>query len=338
MAVYNGERYLQGTVDSVLAQEFEDFEFLIVNDGSSDGSAEMLEAIDDPRVRILNNEQNIGLTASLNRGLRAARGTYIARVDADDICHPQRLSRQVAFLDQHREYVICGTSYTLIDAHGTPVRRKIKDFDDFEIRWISQFRTPIEHSTAMFRAEDTVGKQLFYDETYRTAQDFDYWLRVLQQGKGYILADTLMQYRMHDDNITRSLGNSQKTNLKTIGSKNFYQSWPHLAAHFADFEEFLKMYHLEQPANSRSIRNSIATIEQLERTFLRIHNASPTERKWVRKQTSGILAEGILRKGQARSSLILALTFLFRARSYLIPLAYRYIEDKKETMLKSESV
>jgi len=118
MSVYNGEKYLREAIDSILNQTFTDFEFLIVNDGSTDRTAEILRSYDDPRIIIINNEKNIGLTKSLNIGLRMAKGEYIARMDADDVSMPERLQKQIELLNQKKNTGLVGTYYTIINEKG----------------------------------------------------------------------------------------------------------------------------------------------------------------------------------------------------------------------------
>ena len=115
MSVYNGEKYLREAINSILSQTFNDFEFLIINDGSTDGTADILKSYTDSRIKIINNEKNIGLTKSLNKGLKIAKGEYIARQDADDISMPERLKEEVAFLEIHKDYAVVGTFVKILN-------------------------------------------------------------------------------------------------------------------------------------------------------------------------------------------------------------------------------
>jgi len=118
MPVYNGEVYLREAIDSILDQTLTDFEFLILNDGSSDHSVDIVRSYDDPRIRLVENEANLGVVQTLNRGLDLANGTFIARMDCDDRSLRDRLARQVAFLDDHPEVGICGTWMEAIGARA----------------------------------------------------------------------------------------------------------------------------------------------------------------------------------------------------------------------------
>src|SRR5690606_37374672 len=118
LAVHNGERYIQEAIDSILAQTFGDFELLIVNDGSTDATRDLVLSYSDDRIRLVDNDHNIGLPKSLNRGLRLAKGRYIARLDADDISEPDRLAAQVSFLQANPDVAMVGSWYRKIDGEG----------------------------------------------------------------------------------------------------------------------------------------------------------------------------------------------------------------------------
>ncbi len=125
MSVYNGDKYLREAIESILNQTFTDFEFIIVNDGSTDNSLEIIESYDDERIKTINNKKNIGLTKSLNKALKFAKGKYIARQDADDVSLPNRFEKQVEYLDSHPEVALVGTSVYLIDENGKIIGKRI---------------------------------------------------------------------------------------------------------------------------------------------------------------------------------------------------------------------
>lgn len=201
MGVYNGERYLREAVESVLGQTFGDFEFIIIDDGSSDRTAGVLREYSDPRMRTIANERNEGLTRCLIKGCELARGKYIARMDADDISYPERFAKQVEFLDEHPDYAVVGTRCRLLDNMGTT--RGASDYctTDEEIRQDIRRRSPFAHGATMFRREyinDCGG----YREPFRYAQDYDLWLRTLEKYNGANLSDALYGLRYHRDSLT----------------------------------------------------------------------------------------------------------------------------------------
>ena len=180
MSVYNGAAHLRESVESILTQTYSGFEFVIVDDGSEDDSAEILRELArrDKRIVTIRNERNIGLTRSLNRALRRARGEYIARHDADDVAMPNRFEEQVSVLEHHPDYDVVGTDYVVIGTDGKVVEQGIPShYADDTRRAITRGRNPLCHSSVMLRKRvlDRLGP---YDEAYRYGQDYELWLRL----------------------------------------------------------------------------------------------------------------------------------------------------------------
>ncbi len=200
MAVHDGERYLRQAIGSILAQTFSDFEFLVVDDGSADSTADILHSYRDSRIRLFRNPGNMGLAASLNRGIDEARGRYIARMDADDISLPERLARQVAFLDGHPEIGACGTWYRVFGERIDEVR--LPTGPD-EIRCRLFFYNVLAHPTAVLRADAFRRGALRYDVAYRTSQDYDLWVRASRRFPLANLAEFLLLFRVHPDQAVR---------------------------------------------------------------------------------------------------------------------------------------
>ena len=172
MAVYNEELYLQQAIESILNQSLDDFEFVIVNDGSTDRSAEIIRSYNDSRIRLLNQE-NRGLTRSLNRGIKEARGGMIARMDADDISEPKRLEMQVEFLEANPDYVLVGTNVWIMTDDGEIIRKSNYPVNDEGVRQVLLHTdySPFCHSSVMFR-KDAAMKCGLYDERLATCQDW----------------------------------------------------------------------------------------------------------------------------------------------------------------------
>lgn len=197
MSVHNDRRYVAAAVESILRQSFEDFEFLIVDDGSIDGSGEFLAGLVDRRIRLVRNERNLGLTRSLNLGLDRAAGEFVARMDADDLAMPQRLGKQVEFLDANPSVGVVGSARTLIDEYGAVVvPHATAPETDLCIRWKCLLGNPFVHPAVMIRRDVLEAHRLRYDETYRTAQDYELWSRVLQVTEGHNLSEALLCYRL----------------------------------------------------------------------------------------------------------------------------------------------
>jgi hypothetical protein len=216
MAVRDGERTVGEAVESILRQSFTDFEFLVVDDGSSDGTAAVLTSFRDERLIVLENERPQGLTQSLNRGLMRASGEFLARQDADDRSAPERLARQVEVLDAHPDVALVGAWYRKIDDAGHVLASQRLPTGSTELRWHLIFYSPFVHSAVMFRrgALDVVGT---YDEALVYSQDYDLWCRI---AKRYALAnvdDYLVDYRVSPISMTKTLGETVIAEPRQIG-------------------------------------------------------------------------------------------------------------------------
>jgi len=201
MPVYNGERFLDEAVASVLGQDFADFEFVIVDDGSTDATAAMLRrwAVRDARVVIVTLPENRGIPVSLNLGLAIARGRYVARQDADDICLPGRLKKQVEVLDREPDTVLVSAGYDLIDERGRRVGREMRVELPEVTAYLLHFSNAIGgHGQVMFRRE-AVAAAGDYDETLALSEDYDLWTRLARIGDLRLLPIVGMQHRLHTD-------------------------------------------------------------------------------------------------------------------------------------------
>lgn len=201
MAVKDGRKYLRQAMDSVLGQTYGDFEFIIIDDDSTDETLQILGRYDDPRIRLMQNQSHLGLSRSLNSGLNAARGEYIARMDADDVCLPERLEKQVRFLDRHAEVAALGTGIRFMDEQGKAIRDVQMPTDDALIKWKLCFMNPIAHPSVMMRraAIDAIGG---YDPELTCSQDYDLWWRLSGHNQLANLPDILMLLRQHAGQVT----------------------------------------------------------------------------------------------------------------------------------------
>ncbi len=202
LPVWNAERYLAGAIDSVLGQTLADFALLIVDDGSSDGSGALIRRYRDRRIRRIENEKNLGVTRSLNLGLEQARGRYVARMDADDLCAPERLERQVAFLDAHPRVVLVASRARRIDARGAELGVVATPVDGDTLRRRLRLGNCIVHGSVMMRA-DAVRALGGYDESMERAEDYDLWLRLSERHGIAALPDLLYAWREHDAGVGR---------------------------------------------------------------------------------------------------------------------------------------
>lgn len=202
MPAYNCEAYVLEAVSSMLSQSFTDFELLVVDDGSTDSTRKLLESVHDPRLRLVSNERNIGLIGTLNRGLELATGRYVARMDADDISAPERLEKQVQFLEAHPDVQVLGTMAKLIDEQGR-VFGSLSGYpkDPDGVRQYLLRECCLVHPTVMF-IKDAVRSAGGYDPGARYAEDYDLWLRLSDRHTIANLPDKLVSYRMHRNQVS----------------------------------------------------------------------------------------------------------------------------------------
>jgi len=198
MPVYNAGCYLRPAVESILQQSFRDFELVIINDASTDGSAEILRSFSDDRIRILHNEHNLGLANSLNRGLLAAAGEFIARQDADDLSHHERLARQVHFLKGHPEIALIGTQAVIIDELGRYKRMLLdRPHEHLAIKWDLLFDNSFVHTSVMFRTTIVRDNLAGYDPSYTACEDYELWSRIAEVCRVANLSRHLVSHRIH---------------------------------------------------------------------------------------------------------------------------------------------
>lgn len=221
MSVYNGHRHLAESVSSILAQSFPDFELLIINDGSTDGSLEYLRSLADPRVVLIDQQPNRGLLATANRGLRIARGRYVAIMDQDDIAAPERLGRQFARLEAAPEIALCGTA---IETFGDrPLPSWVRYQEPADLRTALLFENPFCHPTVMMRHRALASVGLAYPEAYPHAEEYALWLNLAEKYPLANLPDTLLRYRVHATQLSRTRNREQSHSIDRLVGRQLDQ-------------------------------------------------------------------------------------------------------------------
>jgi glycosyltransferase involved in cell wall biosynthesis len=210
LAVYNAETYLKEAINSILSQTFRDFEFVIVNDGSTDSTSEIISGYDDSRIVCLDNEINKGLIYSLNKGLSESKGKYIARMDADDVALPQRLQVQFDFMESHPEIGICGSIVEVF--YDDSDKRKIIRFpeDEEAVRAYAYFQAPFCHPTVMMRKDIIDRYHIEYPSDFFRTEDYAMWVNLLNYTQGYNIQSVLLHYRKHEGSETWLSGQENK--------------------------------------------------------------------------------------------------------------------------------
>jgi len=210
MPVYNAEKFLEQAITSILTQTLSNFEFIIIDDASTDSSSKIILKIReyDPRILILRNEHNMGTSVSLNKGIARARGEYIARMDADDISFPERLEMQTEFLDKHRDIGVLGTAAQIIDEDKKRGVVYHMPCEHHLIAWEMLFRCPFIHPSIMMR-RSLVEQAGGYNEKISAAQDFDLWERLRFSTRFANLEEVYILLRKHRNSISNLQSDKQ---------------------------------------------------------------------------------------------------------------------------------
>jgi glycosyltransferase involved in cell wall biosynthesis len=303
MPVYNGDRYLREAINSILTQTFQDFEFLIINDGSTDSTRELICSYNDPRIRLIDNEHNLGLTRSLNKGLKLAEGEFIARQDGDDVSEPERLAKQIAFLKTHPEVALVGTWYKDIDPQGSLIGKCNLPCNSIEIRWNILFYCPFVHSAVMFHKSTIVEQVGFYNEAFSYAQDYDLWWRIARRLPVANINEYLMKLRTNPDSMTATYGNVVDDEPLQIKFSNigYLLGWDE-AKKWSDTALFRAMTLLWvgspdelKDLNLQDLHKTLEEIFRIHQAFCNYYKLEQRECKKHRNQVSTHLSNQLLR-------------------------------------------
>lgn len=267
MSVYNAEKFLQVAINSILNQTYKEFEFIIINDGSTDKSLEIIESYHDPRIKIL-NQKNQGLSKSLNNGTAIAKGEFIARMDADDISYPDRFEKQIKFITSNDNCVIVGGNANCIDMNGVFLFKTNLAVSDKDIK-DKLPESPFFHSATLYRKKTFIVAGKYPEEIFQYFEDKILWNKMSKLGEFHNLPDILIQYRIVPNSISnlphsrlmemRSLANSIIKNNYTITATEV-QNIKHLAnisanKKFANYYLRLGALYLEQRNRSLALKN-----------------------------------------------------------------------------------
>jgi glycosyltransferase involved in cell wall biosynthesis len=278
MPVLNGERFLKNAIASILAQTWTGFELVIINDGSTDATPEVIASFTDPRICCITNGTPEGVARALNRGIEAAHAPLVARLDADDIAHPKRIETQIAFLRANPEVVVLGSQNSVLDAHGRTShppgwRRALTQAG---IRFQSMFDNPFIHSSVMFRRDLIRADFGGYDPALESCEDFDLWSRVASRHAVRNLPQKLVGFRLHaastaahfgTDHIARSSAVIRRNLRDVLQLEEVPGRWSHLLASL----------HVDprgrEPVDGRELLDVLATIHDRYRQLHPEENA-----------------------------------------------------------------
>lgn len=265
MPVYNGAHYLADSIRSILGQTFSDFEFLIIDDGSTDESVAIIQGIDDPRIRLVHNGSNLGISASLNRGLDLARGEFVARMDADDISRPERLACQVRFMDANPLVGVCGSWVRFISKADNRVWKLPENAE--EIRCWQFYAVGVAHPSVMMRRLSFVERGLYYDPDYKHIEDYELWGRAIRYMEFANIQKVLLDYRISPGQICAQYSTEQLAKVVPLRLQRV-------------MELGLKPTSAEQELHETIINNSVppdrVVLDRAEQWLLRLASANRT--------------------------------------------------------------
>lgn len=316
MPVYNGARYLESALRSIMVQTHENIEIIVIDDASTDDTGILLERLaeEDPRLRVLSLSKNSGSAGATNAALGQVRAPYVARMDADDIAHPDRLARQKAYLDAHPDVMLVASSVEQIDARGCVQRISARARDRFMSAWFGRFQMPFVHPTMMFR---TTGA-MRYDPAFEMAEDYDLAARAGELGETVALPDMLVQYRNHGEQITARKFRAQNEVAGRIARRAQAAQYPReVQAALEPFNRALFGFdHVPPKAVFAGLRRAIA------------HDArhAPRYRRWMMQHGAQMLLTALGRSGLSKPAALGA--FLTAGPDFLLPLVFRFLETR----------
>jgi glycosyltransferase involved in cell wall biosynthesis len=218
MPVYNGERYLREAIESILLQTFRDFELLIIDDGSTDGSVKIIQSYRDKRIRYIDNEKNIGIASTLNKGIELAIGEYIVRMDSDDISLSTRIEKQVRFMDNYPEIGVSGTWVKFVDISHHPWKSVVYKYPikPRDIKARSLFNSSFAHPSVIMRRSLLEKFQLKYDPQHLDAEDYGLWQKCSSCFPLANIPEVLLVYRVHSESMTNSDKNIEYKTVQRV--------------------------------------------------------------------------------------------------------------------------
>lgn len=279
MPAYDAEKYIADAIKSILNQTFTDFELIIVNDGSTDKTKQIIEEFDDKRIKYFENDGNKGLSFTRNRLIEISKGEFIAWLDSDDVANPQRLKEQVSFLDNNPKHAFVASWARLIDGDNHPTGNYLKSYiPNKYLRELLLFVNYIVQSSMLIRKSHL--PKLLYDLNYPPTEDYELWVRILKEYQGEILPKVLVDYRIHNSNSSQvqskkaeeTVKLNQANQIKDIGiNPTEAEISLHYQIGFGEIE-------------------SINQLTEIEKWFLKIQSHNLTSKRFDKEALDFILA------------------------------------------------
>lgn len=256
--VYNAEKYIRESLESIINQTYENLEILIVDDGSTDRTVNIIQSFNDSRIRLLRNAENKGIPYTRNRGLKEANGKYLAIMDADDISYTNRIERQVQFMEENPDVDVVASYYKIIGGRFNKTFRP-KYIKKEELKVDLLFANPIGNPTSLIRMDTIKKHDLLYNEKYFVAQDYGMWIEISKIGNLIILPEVLLKYRFGHENISKKSVEKKRKERKRIIDSIHKNILDYYQFHLNDEElETFNNFFSESPettVNSHVLRN-----------------------------------------------------------------------------------
>ncbi len=281
MPAYNREGLVGQAIDSVLAQTLADFELLVIDDGSTDRTPEVVSGYADPRIRLVRNDANLGIPRTRNLGIELARGEYVAMLDTDDLAHPERLEKQVRFLDRHADHALVGSWAWRIDGQGRRSGALRRPLTAERVRARLLFRGCFRTPSVMARR--SVISRYRFSTDFPVCSDSDFWVRVALDHRGANLPECLISYRMHEGGITKQRAALVRDRKIAVTAYQLER----LGVRF-DADDLARHYDLRKP---RKFRPDAAYMEWAEQWLLRLSEANRSRRLYPEPQFGHAIGE-----------------------------------------------
>jgi glycosyltransferase involved in cell wall biosynthesis len=266
LPVHNGADYIYEAVASVLEQTYSNFELIIIDDCSNDATVTRVQSFQDTRIRLICSQERLGICKALNIGLDNANGLFIARMDADDVCHPHSLERQVSFLQQHQNVGFCGSWVRLFGAKQQ-TRKFYVPVGPMRVKAFAVYDNPMVHSSVMLRREVLQNVEPVYRDDFAHAEDFDLWTRLLECTEGDNLPEILLDYRVHSQSITQQ----KSAEMDSVASRTLQRQLKRLGLNVTQDEI---MRHRRWATGRIDYDNILQDIDAAEKWLIRLLDAN----------------------------------------------------------------
>lgn len=297
VSTYNGERFLKPAIESLLSQSFTDFELIVVDDGSTDATGEILNGFQDSRLIVVRHRSNLGIATAQNDALSLARGTYIALQDHDDVSDKDRIGRQVSFLDSNHAIGLVGSSARVIDENGNELNQWKVPTSDIDLKWSLLFLNPFLHTSLMVRRSEFKSIPYSPDPSFRFAEDFEWLSRFSENNVVANLTDPLVSWRRHLSQASSST-EVQEDSSARIARNNIARLLNGPDVSSQSWQALRKLLHASpsEPVSihRRDVQEVSRLLAKLQKQFYRRYSFSGREIREHRLQTARLIGKHFL--------------------------------------------